>query len=299
VTGNQRWRDGAASYRCPDETIDTSAHEVVELLDDTTPRTFVEQHHYSGSYPAARFRFGLYERSDLVGVAVFSVPARDEVITNVFPTLPVSAGVELGRFVLLDRVAGNGETWFLARCFELLRQQGPVLPKRSKARQRQAGDVRGIVSFSDPCPRTTVSGDIVMPGHVGTIYQASNAIYLGRGRADNLRLLPDGRVLARRTYQKIRDGERGWIPAAQTLQGYGAHPISVDADERTRRAWLDTWMARLTRPMPHAGNHRYAWVIDKGERNPPRRSTAGYAMPLGPYLQTPKTIDSINIRFAA
>ena len=30
--------------------------------------------------------------------------------------------VELGRFVLLDSVAGNGETWFLARSFDILRK---------------------------------------------------------------------------------------------------------------------------------------------------------------------------------
>ena len=34
--------------------------------------------------------------------------------------------VELGRFVLLDSVAGNGETWFLARSFEILRKHAIV-----------------------------------------------------------------------------------------------------------------------------------------------------------------------------
>jgi hypothetical protein len=40
--------------------------------------------------------------------------------------------------------------------------------------------VRGVVSFSDPVPRRTAAGDLVFPGHIGTIYQASNAGYLGR-----------------------------------------------------------------------------------------------------------------------
>lgn len=263
---NQRWLD----RRCgdaPGEIFRPSIHEVVEIPDDTTARTFVERHHYSASYPAARFRFGLLERSELVGVAVYSHPARDEVLTNVFPQLPVSRLVELGRFVLLDRVAANGETWFLTRCHEMLR-----------------GRIAGVVSFSDPQPRTTLAGDLVMPGHVGRIYQALNARYLGRGRKEKLRLLPDGRVLARRSYQKIRDGVRGWFPQAEKLVTLGADPIALDADEPARRAWLATWLPRLTRELAHRGNHRYAWIVD-------RRYRAHAPEPFGPHRAYPKVRD--------
>lgn len=265
--GNQRWLLGRPSYRPPAERIDTAAHEVAAIDSDRTARAFVESHHYSRSYPAARFRFGLYERGELVGVAVFSHPVRDAVILNALPELErATDGVELGRFVLLDRVAGNGETWFLTRCLELL-----------------AGRVRGVVSFSDPVQRTTSDGAIVMPGHVGTIYQAANAEYLGRGRGDTLRLLPDGRALSRRTYQKIRDGARGWRPAAAQLEAFGA-----DEPWHDRRAWLAHWIDRLTRPLAHPGNHRYAWRIDRRDRRA-RRAIAGCARPY------PKAIDSSEI----
>jgi hypothetical protein len=40
--------------------------------------------------------------------------------------------------------------------------------------------LRGLVSFSDPIRRTTFAGQVVMPGHVGVIYRASNARYTGR-----------------------------------------------------------------------------------------------------------------------
>jgi hypothetical protein len=39
--------------------------------------------------------------------------------------LEALAGVDLGRFVLLDQVEANGESWFLGRAFELLAQQAP------------------------------------------------------------------------------------------------------------------------------------------------------------------------------
>lgn len=51
--------------------------------------------------PAPRHRIGHYRRGELVGVAVFSHPCSDAVLTNVFDA-PATLSVELGRFVLLD-----------------------------------------------------------------------------------------------------------------------------------------------------------------------------------------------------
>src|SRR5512135_2698121 len=161
-TGNQRWRERKAFFRRPDEQIDARIHDVAAFDSDNVARDFIATHHYAGTLPPAKFRFGLYERGELVGVAAFTVPQRDEVTRNVFPTLPPDQRVELGRFVLLDRVKGNGETWFLSRCLKLLALE----------------NVFGVVSFSDPVPRPTLAGKVVMPGHVGTIYQAANASYL-------------------------------------------------------------------------------------------------------------------------
>lgn len=239
---NQRWRDRRTSYRPAEEVINTSQYEVAAIPGDTEAKTFVATHHYSHSYPAARFRFGLYRHGALDGVAVFSTPCHERVLTNVFP-VEVSLAAELGRFVLLDSVPGNGETWFLARCFELLRRE----------------DLVGIVSFSDPLPRRTVGGDIVHKGHIGTIYQAFNGVYLGRSTPRTIHLLPDGSVLSARTIQKIRARERGWKYGVTILQRYGASE-AVDEDIQ---AWLTYWLPRLTRTARHPGNHKYAWALHK------------------------------------
>lgn len=242
---NQRWRRRIASYRDPLEQIVTSDFEVAAIAADSAPKAFVEEHHYSGSFPAARFRFGLYRRGgQLAGVAIFSHPCNDAVLTNVFP-VPAKEAVELGRFVLLDSVGGNGETWFLGRCFEQLRPIG----------------LFGVLSFSDPCARTSASGVTVFPGHLGTIYQAHNAAYLGRGTVRTLRLLPDGSVFSARTAQKIRKGERGWRHAAAQLVAHGAGQLIGDP-----ALWLRTWLPRVTRTMRHPGNHRYAWALAKRDR---------------------------------
>lgn len=66
----QRWRDQRGSYRPAGEVIRPAEFEVAAIADDATAKAFVTRHHYSRRYPAARFRFGLYRRSELVGVAV-------------------------------------------------------------------------------------------------------------------------------------------------------------------------------------------------------------------------------------
>jgi hypothetical protein len=248
ATINQRWRGRRDSYRPAGEPIATLDYEVFEIADDRTARAFVEEHHYSGSYPAARLRYGLARRGQLVGVGVFSHPSHDKVLTNTFAGTRASDGAELGRFVLLDDVPGNGETWFLARCFELLRRE----------------DLVGVVSFSDPVPREDLAGRAIMPGHVGTIYQAHNGVYLGRGTPRTLALLPDGSVLSPRSAQKIRAAERGWRSAAEVLIRHGA-----DEPWEDRRAWLARWTspaAGICRRLRHPGNHRYAWTLHRRHR---------------------------------
>ena len=244
---NQRWREGTHSFRT--DRIDTTHYDVAEILDDKTARGFVVSHHYSKSYPAARRRFGLYDRGALVGVAVYSQPCSQGVLSRYFDP---ARSVELGRFVLLDEVPGNGESWFLARTFELLRAQGFV----------------GVVSFSDPVPRTAADGRPVFPGHWGCIYQSCNAVASGRSTPRRLRLLPDGRVLSDRAISKIRARERGWEYAVQILVDHGAEPLRGDA-----AAWLKKWLT-LTRPLAHPGNHRYLFGLDRRTKKtlPPSES---------------------------
>lgn len=243
---NQRWNHRRDSYRPNGEPIRTTEYDVVEIKHDRVAKDFVVQHHYSASYPAARFRFGLYHGDRLEGVAVFSHPCQDKVLTNVFPGVETKAATELGRLVLLDEVPANGESFFVAEAFRQLRTKG----------------VAGVLSFSDPVPRRTAEGVLVMPGHTGCVYQALNARYLGRGTPRTLRILPDGTVFSDRAASKIRNLERGWEYSADLLVKHGAEPIG-DSDPAQ---WLSCWLKRLTRSLRHRGNHKYIWGIDKALR---------------------------------
>jgi hypothetical protein len=245
ATACQRWREGRESYRPARETINRREFDVALIPPeggDTIAREFVEEHHYSGSYPAARERFGFYRFGSLVGVAVFSHPTNDRALTDTFSNIDRLAGVKLGRLVLLDEVGANGESFFVARCFELLRRDG----------------YRGVISCSDPIPRRSRLGDVVMPGHVGTVYQALNARFVGRTTARTLRLLPDGTVLSDRTLQKIRAGERGWQAAVAQLEAFGAPGFDGDP-----REWVRRVLPTITTTVRHPGNYKYVWGLDR------------------------------------
>lgn len=245
----QRWRDRRGTYRPAGEVINPAHYEVAPLP-EREAKAFVIQHHYSGSFPSARRCFGLFWGGLLVGVAVFSYPVNDRVITSVLPGKAIES-VELGRLVLLDRVPGNGESWFVARCFELLRKESFI----------------GVVSFSDPVKRMSLAGKTITPGHCGLVYQALNGVFLGRGKARTLRLLPDGTVFSERAISKIRSGERGMEYASTQLVRAGATPIHIEsASEEERRAWLRKAVNDVTRPLPHPGNYRYVWTLQKRDR---------------------------------
>src|ERR1700681_4138054 len=162
----QRWRNRRPTWRYRHEGgFDQARYTVAEIPDDTTARSFVEAHHYLGSCPAMRLRYGMYEGDQLVGIAILSVPARKEVLTRAFQGLvPYYEVLEMGRFLILDHIPSNGETWLMKRVFELAPQTGNSW----------------IVSFSDPVARLNSVGETIFPGHIGEIYRIKGALYTGR-----------------------------------------------------------------------------------------------------------------------
>jgi len=216
----QRWRGRRSSYRPVGELMrfDPAKHEVECIAGpgaDTTARAFVVENHYARSMGAARERVGLYRGGVLVGLAVFTMPSQVKVLDHL--PCPREVSVELGRLVMLDSVEANGESWFIARALELLRGRG----------------FEGIVSHADPVPRTNLAGEEVKPGHIGRIYQASNAV------------------------SKIRGRERGWRHAVDQLVAAGAAPPEHTGTAGDLHDWLRIELPRVTRPLKHPGNYRY------------------------------------------
>ena len=255
---NQRWRNRRDSYRPPEEVINTREYEV-ELLAETKPaKQFILEHHYSGTFPATVYRFGMFCGDQLVGVATFG-PGQNNRTLMLWPNSELAA-LELNRFTLIDDVPGNGETWFLSRCFEILKREGLAL----------------VVSFSDPVPRRDSRGITVFPGHVGTIYQSFSVKgqrepggnYLGRSKPYTLHLFHDGRAMSNRAISKVRaraagrlDKCQGWEYAVDDLVEYGVGRPTVTAGPGLLE-WFLRALAEVTTPVHHPGNHKYAWVMD-------------------------------------
>jgi hypothetical protein len=248
----QRWLFKQDRYRPAGEVINPGEYEGT-AIGSAVANAFVRTHHYSGTPVYDRYRYGLFHHGKLAGVAIFSHPTNDRSIA-MFGAAATRRSMELGRFVLLDEVPGNGESWFLGQCFRLLRLEHDI----------KTGDPlrpHGVIAFSDPVPRRTSEGIMVMPGHRGVIYQAHNGIYLGRSTKRTLYMWPNGRVVNSRRLQKIRGNEAGAGPAVAEFREFGA-----DEPWDDRRAWLRHWLQRLTSKVQHPGNFKYAWGLDRAAK---------------------------------
>ena len=247
-----RWRERRQSYRPQGEPINPARYAVVRLAGDAEARAFISRHHYAGSYPAAIAAFGLMEtapfrRATLAGVAVFSVSVQPRA-ADAYGAAGATA-CDLGRFVLLDHVAGNGETWFLRRALHQLAQ----------AKTGDDGRPRYSVclAYSDPMPRLDRAGKVHFAGHFGGIYAASSALYLGRATARRLWLAPDASIISARALSKLRKGETGAAYAYEALRRHGAPAIKAgeSGTAYVARALQDGPF----RQVQHRGNHVFAF----------------------------------------
>jgi len=268
-TDCQRWRHRRQSWaRTSAGGFDPDRYTVLRLSDESANRQFVVDHHYSSSFPAALLNVGLFDRTQPgssrhpgrhVGALVLSVPVQASVLTGVFPDLePYRESAELGRLVLLDDVPANAESFFVARALRIAADLGVV----------------ACVAFCDPVPRRNLrTGDVVLPGHIGTVYQASNGLYLGRSAPTAKLLLPDGTILNSRSLQKVRARERGAAGVERRLVALGARPRCSDEDAAT---WLHAALRDVqVHRFRHPGMHRYALRTPRARGH--RRATVALA----------------------
>ena len=260
----QRWNNGKDSFKSTNDekiNIDRDGY-FVRGIPKTQAASFVEGHHYSGSYPPSRFQAGLFRDSEngmheLCGVAGFTVPMSNNVVNRYAKGATVSGdkptSIELGRFVLLDDVPHNGESWFLGKCFG---NSGGLLKEAIPS-------IDTVLAFSDPIMRTNQNGKMVMPGHIGTIYQAHNGVYVGRSHKKTIRMTPKGTVLSARTLSKIRKEESGWKGGIKQMVSAGAEPRRIG---ETPLEYYNREIDNFPK-VSHPGNHAYLWPIaNKKER---------------------------------
>jgi hypothetical protein len=250
---SQRWRDRKGMFIPPDSRIDRR-HYAVEPIPPGLARKLVASWHYSGSCPLPVAAIGLWKKvgvfpSSIEGVAVFGNSITRDAITC-YSGYAHSDGLELTRFVLTDACEFNAETFFLRRALGHLRDLQP--------------DLRVILSYSDPTPRTNAAGATIFAGHIGQVYCASNAHYCGTSNPRTELLCADGRIFASRTLSKINNETDQFDQACKSFLAAGAPPRRPGESPRA-------WVARAKIEGPFRifrkpGNHTYLFPMDTGVR---------------------------------
>jgi hypothetical protein len=262
----QRWTNGRESYRPAGETI-TVREFGVDIISDADSKDFVARHHYAPNSPPQILSVGLFRRkgvqaSELVGVCRFSVPMNQAAVPK-HTGQDAAHGCELGRLVLLEEVAANGESYFVSRALRALSEEKPHM--------------RAVVSYCDPVPRYRKDGSEFKRGHIGTCYQALNARHVGRAKARTLTMTNDGDVISERTLSKFRRDERGAEYAYRQLLQAGCpkRKPGEDRGEYLVRAVKEGGLRKLK----HPGNLVYTWAIGSPAERRARRLMLPDAIP--------------------
>lgn len=254
---SQRGRDRRSHYVDNLSVIDRRDY-TVDVIGPRVARGFIAGHHYLPGYPAAQLAVGLFgprsaNGTRLAGVAVFAVPTIGAVISR-HSGLEPARGCVLSRFVLLDEVAGNGESFFLARALRHLRREKP--------------GIEAVISYADPAA-----------GHVGQVYAALSGAYRGQ-MPSRTRYIAGTTAISGRTLSKIRLGERGAGGAVDQLVRAG---VPKPQHGETLPAWLHRLgRERLLLRAQTPGLHAYCFELSRRARH------AGQTLARRPY---PKIID--------
>jgi hypothetical protein len=299
---SQRWRDRRDLYRPAGELFNPSRFGVEPIYSDNEAANFVEKNHYSGSFPLAVHRFGLYYRRssflgiELVGVAVFGIGSNEHVIPCYAPGLHPREGLELNRFVLRDEcadgrlIAGNAETWFLGRAFQQLRSEERRIRREDETRK----PLRVVIAAADPIPRRDLDGVLTMPGHIGWSYVSFSGRHVGKTRKRKKLLTADGRTIDERAICKVlAEGDRikgkghRYVYQQLLAAGWPTRRFGEDPEAYMERAIAEGVKAGSIREVWHPGNLVYGWPMSNAGRDAlkpplPYPTLAEYGLPVEP-----------------
>jgi hypothetical protein len=195
-------------------TFYTPSELVVRPVSVRSIRGLVAAYHYSRRMPdAVQECFAGFYGDTFAGGVAFGPGAAS--VRRELPDLDIRDCRELVRLWSPDGLPRNTESRLVAVSLRLLR------------------GVRLVIAFSDP-----------EAGHIGTVYQATNAIYLGCGGRGNRYIDGEGRRLHSRlaSVYRMRHPEYAGLSNAEV-------------------AALEGWQRETT-----SGKHRYAWAFSRDDR---------------------------------
>lgn len=197
---------------------------MLTLASPAAIRYACQNFHYSGSVPTVSYGFNMFNsEGQWCGVVCFGPGA--------CPRAGASFGLCQGEVLELVRVALNGKQETTSQCVALAMNE---LHRRNPL-------VKIVVSYAD-----------MDQGHVGTIYQATNWIYLGSVNVgDRGAFLINGKKVHPKTCHS-----RGWRqslpwlrenidPEAQEIRTKGKHKYIHCFDKKLRKKWI-----KFAKPYP-------------------------------------------------
>lgn len=182
----------------------------VKRINCETAKEYICKNHYShGCHNAPYPCYALYDNEYMIGCLMFATPCSENVRASIFGEEYKDNVIELHRLHILDLTPRNTESWFISRCVKLLLEDRP--------------QTWAIISFSD----TT-------EGHVGTIYKASNFMFLGTTSKATFFMDEDGRL-----HHPRQNG------------------VNITLEEAEQRKWI---------PVKRESKNRYLLIVGKTKK---------------------------------
>lgn len=212
---------------------------VVDRVSTTDVDEFARRYHYSENGGSRLWRYGLWHGVTLYGIVSYNLPTRT-VCESVFGQEHGPDRIaHMGRLVCADHAPKFSESRLIAGSLPLLRIDYPT--------------VWGVLTYAD----TSV-------GHIGTIYQATNALYTGLGGDVNYFIDPKGQ--RRSAYlsgyvTQARADAMGWTHHVGGMK----HRYLYLLGSKTHRRHLHTWLR-----LPHT---RTPFCRDCGDLSYPSLET--------------------------
>lgn len=187
----------------------------VRPINSTVGKEFIREHHYTHGVHNGPMCYGLFDGGNaLVGVIAFATPSSENVCASVFGSEFKRSVTELHRLVILDSAPKNGESFLIARALKMLHRDRPKYV--------------AVLSFAD-----------WTEGHLGIIYQATNAIYTGTSARATFYRDDAGRLRHPRqngvNITKKMALDRGWEPVAR--DGKHRYLYLLPTGKAERRLW--------------------------------------------------------------
>ena len=186
----------------------------VQPIPTKEARPWILNRHYAHRMPSVSYAFGLFDGLDCVGVVTYGLPASPHLCQGLCGPGYANVVVELNR-LCVNSTGHNASGVLVSGSLRLL--PDPLI----------------VVSFAD-----------TRMGHVGTVYQATNWLYLGQTDA------------GRKTPRPDRIGDRDL---------HGRHACRIQGTDK-----VDVELGTL---VPRAPKHRYVYFVgNKRQRRDIRRA---------------------------